>query len=146
MPPISVPDFFGQTEGQMAMGQNPNRSPSEHPNPTTGKNLPKWVVNSPTNQNGIPLHGFDQPPPKNFAQNVAETSVRGAVPDHGGVVLPDLRRMAPGDGDLEPILQPRKTNENQRRLTNTKKKLYKKARETTKNKKHINPRKTNANQ
>ena len=30
----------------MAMGQNPNRTPSEHPNPT--KIALKWVVNSPT--------------------------------------------------------------------------------------------------
>ena len=40
----------------MAMGQNPNRTPSEHPNPTTKIGSLKWVVNSPTNQKGI---GFD---------------------------------------------------------------------------------------
>ena len=38
----------------LAMGQNSNRTLSEHPNPTT-KIVLKWVVNSPTNQNGIPL-------------------------------------------------------------------------------------------
>ena len=37
----------------MAMGQNPNRTPSEHPNPN--KNRPKWVVHLP--QNGT--IGFD---------------------------------------------------------------------------------------
>ena len=31
----------------MAMGQNPNRTPSEHPNPTTKIGSLKWVVNSP---------------------------------------------------------------------------------------------------
>ena len=35
----------------MAMGQNPNRTPSEHP----PKSVLNWVVNSPTNQNGIPF-------------------------------------------------------------------------------------------
>ena len=39
----------------MAMGQNPHRTASAHPNPTTKIGNLKWVVNSPTNQNGIPL-------------------------------------------------------------------------------------------
>ena len=34
------------SEIDLAMGQNPNRTPSEHPNPHY--NRPKWVVNSPT--------------------------------------------------------------------------------------------------
>ena len=38
----------------VAMGQNPNRTPGEHPNPTTKILFLQWVVNSPTNQNGIP--------------------------------------------------------------------------------------------
>ena len=35
------------------MGQKPNRSPSEHPKPTTKIGNLKWVVHLP--QNGIPL-------------------------------------------------------------------------------------------
>ena len=31
----------------MAMGQGPNRTPSEHPNPTTKIKVLKWVVHSP---------------------------------------------------------------------------------------------------
>ena len=44
------------------MGQNPNRAPSEHPNPTTKQIGSKMVVNPPTNQNGIPLR-FSPPQP-----------------------------------------------------------------------------------
>ena len=40
---------------QRAVGQNPNRTPSEHPYPATKIGRLKWVVNSPTNQKGIPL-------------------------------------------------------------------------------------------
>ena len=51
---------------QMAMGENPNCTPSEHqPIPTKIGNL-KWVVNSPTNQNGIPKR-FGQPRPNRDA-------------------------------------------------------------------------------
>ena len=41
------------------MDQNPNRTPSEHPNPTTKIPVPKWVVNPPTkmgSQNGFDNH------------------------------------------------------------------------------------------
>ena len=36
-----------------------SHAPSEHPNPTTKTGNLKWVVNSPTNQNGINHNGFD---------------------------------------------------------------------------------------
>ena len=41
----------------MAMGQKPNRTPSEHPNPTT--KVGSKMGGELTNQNGIPLNGFD---------------------------------------------------------------------------------------
>ena len=43
----------------VAMVQHPNSTPSEHPNLTTRIGRLKWVVNSPTNQNGINHNGFD---------------------------------------------------------------------------------------
>ena len=42
---VPIPGGFILTHTQMCMGQNPNRTPSEHPNPHFGL---KWVVNSPT--------------------------------------------------------------------------------------------------
>ena len=44
---------------RMAMGQNPNRTPSEHPNPTTkiGSKMGGEFTNP--NQNGISQNGFD---------------------------------------------------------------------------------------
>ena len=43
-------DLRNQNHG--AMGQKPNRTLSEYPNPTTKVGSLKWAVNSPTNQNG----------------------------------------------------------------------------------------------
>ena len=45
--------IFEDGSTDVAMGQNPNRTPSEHPNPTT--KIGSKMGGAPTNQNGIPL-------------------------------------------------------------------------------------------
>ena len=79
----------------MAMGQNPNRTPRKHPNPTTKIGDLKWVVNSPTNQNGIPLvlthifknwirpditqHEFPQTPKRHPKREAGSVTLAGVV-------------------------------------------------------------------
>ena len=60
--PNRSPSFLGGGScTHLAMGQNPNRSPSEHPKPTTKIGTLKWVVNSPipTKMGSKPFNGLD---------------------------------------------------------------------------------------